>query len=345
MYGSVIGLLLTGCTPADETSEDANFIYRDDTDTAGTDSGGDTGGEDTAEGDTGSSLKQVDCDEPLLAPSDLEVLPVYGARGYHGLVFDSEGHIIGNHNNALYQADSSGQSGVFIPNMGTLDQMDYLPNGDLVVASRTTGEIRRFTSEGGMTILASGLWSYGLMLGPDEMLYTANNQRVYRIDPDTGESEILVDNVLSGGVPRVINFSPDLSRLYIGTLSNAGRVFYLPLDEDLNPAGEPELFAVGVGGGYHDGLGVDVCGNLYIPDYTSRSLYRVSHEGEVELLWASAILTQYPHGVSWGTGRDGWDDLSIYLPQPYNDNTVVQIDLQIPYRTWEGTVLNAPWMK
>ncbi len=39
---------------------------------------------------------------------------------------------------------------------------------------------------------------------------------------------------------------------------------------------------------------------------------------------------EYGHGVEWGSGIGAWKADAIYLPQPYNGNTVVEVTLGIP---------------
>ncbi len=96
---------------------------------------------------------------------------------------------------------------------------------------------------------------------------------------------------------------------------------------------------VGVSGSYHDGLGVDVCGNVYVNDFWSLSFFRVSPLGVVKLLktWASPD-PGYGHGQEWGSGLGEWRDDAIYVPQPYDGNTVAELVVGIPSRRYNGGV-------
>lgn len=147
--------------------------------------------------------------------------------------------------------------------------------------------------------------------------------------------------------PRVMDYSPERKRLYVGTLTTEldpprdgsgeetrpadtiGRLYVLDWDAEYLPVGPARLFASQVGGGFHDGLGVDACGNLLVADYQTSGLYRVTPEGEVALYHPWDMQT-YGHSLSWGSG--GWDDHSLYLPQPYNDDTIVKVDVGVPAR-------------
>ena len=42
--------------------------------------------------------------------------------------------------------------------------------------------------------------------------------------------------------------------------------------------------------------------------------------------------SDYGHGIEWGRGLGGFEKNSIYLPQPYDDNTVVRVDVGVPAR-------------
>ncbi len=136
----------------------------------------------------------------------------------------------------------------------------------------------------------------------------------------------------------MLNFSPDYSRLYYGTYSGNGRVYYVDLDVDLNPVGEPVVLATGVGSGdYHDSMGVDACGNLYVADFARRALYRISPKGNLQL-YHQFSSNEYGHGLEWGSGEGGWKSLSVYMPQPYHNNRVIELDIGVPSRHYPGPV-------
>jgi hypothetical protein len=95
-------------------------------------------------------------------------------------------------------------------------------------------------------------------------------------------------------IAHSIEFSLDSTVLYIGTIGS-GQLLGLPLDEDLNPSGEPTTLAT-VGSGWHDAVAVDACGMLWIPDYYSSGFYRVDLE-------AGTVTNAVPTGgVAYGHG-------------------------------------------
>ena len=78
-----------------------------------------------------------------------------------------------------------------------------------------------------------------------------------------------------------------------------------------------------VGGGdtdsnYIDAVVVDVCGNVYVTDVHSSSLYRITASGDVALLWEPPDGLLYAHALVWGTGEHGWRQDALYMAQPYN---------------------------
>ena len=107
----------------------------------------------------------------------------------------------------------------------------------------------------------------------------------------------------------------------------------------------PTVFATGVGDGqYHDTLGVDICGYLWVANYWDSTLYRISPSGDVLDYWeAPGNGNTYGHGLVWGTGSDGWDDHMIYLPQPYNNYNVIEVNIGVPSKDWPlGYGINLP---
>lgn len=287
-------------------------------------------------------VKPIDCsavpDEPL-EPEELD-----GPRGYHGLAFVPSGsHLIGSDGDALIRAASTGPGQVYLPGVGMVQGMDMFANGDLLVAAdgESGGELLRITPAGGITRLTQGLGqAYGVRVGPNGMAYVANNEKIFRVDPETRKRTVLVgappDSPSDAGSgwhtwsPRVMDYSPDHRTLYIGSLSG-GTVYALDMDEDFNPVGDARVFADGMGNSFQDGLSVDACGNLYVADFSGSALFRVTPEGKVKLYkqWTSQ---SYGHGIVFGSGQAGWDANALYLPQPYDNNTVVKLVIGVPAR-------------
>jgi sugar lactone lactonase YvrE len=246
------------------------------------------------------------------------------------VAFDDEGHIVGCDDSALLKVTYYDDISVFVPSMDWVQGMDYLPDGDLIVAEDWNGQLLRINPDAVSTPIANDIYAYGVTVGPLGRVFAADNSSLIRIDPDTLDTFTYLD-WSDGYSPRGVNFSPDLSRLYFVTFGPES-VYYIDIDENLDPLGEPVLLASGIGGTWMDGLGVDACGNLYVPVYDNHTLYRISPEGDVEIFYTWPSLTPYGHGLKWGTGEDGWSETALYLPQPYDGNTVLEMEIGVPSR-------------
>lgn len=280
---------------------------------------------------------EIDC--AALTNQPLSFRTVTGARGYHDVAITPTGHILGqdlggNLVRALYMQQAS----VLVPGMGTMQGMDWLPNGDLAVARDSDRSITRINvTTGGRSVISNNVGAYGVITGPDGKLYVANYDDVLRIDPVTGDKTVILDPP-AALQPRVINFSPDYSRMYIGTIFGNGNLFYVDLNPDLTVASNIRVFATGVGSGaYHDSLQVDYCGNLYVSDYSTSTLYKIDPNGNSRVYLNMSVNGQYGHGARFGNGVGGFRLDALYMPQPYHAHTVAEIVLGVPSRTWDGT--------
>ena len=280
----------------------------------------------------------------------VEVRLVEGPRAGRGLTFNEAGDmLIGVHEPHIAQSTYKGPLDVLYPSFGGMEQIDRLPDGDYVVSDYDAGALVRVTPDGIQSLIAADVRTYLVRVGPDGMIYTTTgvevgNNTVNRTDPNTGVTEEVVRGA-DGDPPfvgRVIDFSRDLSKMYIGTYGS-GAIYVVDLDEDLNPTTTPVQFARSVGG-WHDGIGVDACGYLWVASYDDQSTYRVSPDGKssVRVLRSTFAEGHYGHGVFWGTGEGGFRDDALYLPQPYNRDTVMEAIIRVPSRTFPGTVINAP---
>ncbi len=277
----------------------------------------------------------VDCAALPSSPTVDQFIP--NARGYHGLAIDDQGLIVGSGDGSLWKCDYQGNATMWVPQQGNGQEMLYLPNGHLAWVVDNQASLRTYDPNGTSTDLTGANGAYGLVYGPDDMLYMVQSSNIKRVDPINGDTTTLLS---IGGYGRSLDFSPDFTKLYIST-SSGGNVYVVDLDANLDPIGDATVLASGLGS-YLDGLRTDICGNLYVPCYASSKLYRIAPDGTVETFVDWPSLGEYGHGVIFGTGVGGWDAFSLFMPVPYGGNTVKEVGVGVPGREWEGTVLNAP---
>ena len=114
------------------------------------------------------------------------------------------------------------------------------------------------------------------------------------------------------------------------------------LDENLHALGSSAPFVEQLSpeGAWVDGLAVDACGNLYVANFMTLQLLKITPDAQVSVYvdW-SDTPELYGHGVIFGNGVGGFREDALYLPMPYNNNTVQEIVVGIPSRTFAGTVL------
>jgi len=221
--------------------------------------------------------------------------------------------------------------------------MDYLPNGDLIMSDPGNNGLLRITPQGSQTPFGPNEYAYGVRVGPDGNVWTAGWAGVFRVNGTTGEADLIATTGPDGA--HSFDWDPTFRRLYIGTVSSdgIGHVYAQELDENMDPIGTAQRFGMPLGDGWHDGVAVDACGYAYIPDYWTNALYRLSPNGTViKFLDWQPEQFQYGHGAVFGTGEDGWRQDAIYLPMPYNNNTVKEVVVGVPGRNFAGTVINAP---
>ena len=326
-----------GTGPRDSSSDadsDGDSDTDSDTDTdTGTDSDTDTDTDSDTETETETQTESdtdtdtFDCDALPSAPLFVEELS--GPMGYHDLAFDNEGFVAGYDGWNLVKATVSSAAYVFVTGLSYVQGMDTLPGGDIVAATSSNGLVR-IDPTGTVTNLAPSLINlYGVVVGPDGMVYCGDNSSLYRVDPSDGTYSTFISGIGARGA----DFSPDGSRMYITSFSGMGQVYVADLDDEMNVIGSPMVFAtITSGGSYLDGIAVDACGNVYVPNFNTSALYRISPEGAVSTYYDWPDTSHYGHGIKWGGGIGGWDDMSVFLPQPYDEYTVVRLEVGVHYR-------------
>ncbi len=302
--------------------------------------GKETGGGGAAGSNGGAGFAPVfDC---ALAPDQpLSSTILSGPRGYHGLAIDEQGRMYGlDSGNTLIRSSYQGD---WMPLMSDVfaHQLAFGAGGDLFLYSDNgleglTPDAQRYT-------VNSEISGYGLRVGPEQQLYVADGASVLRVDPMSGVSQVVV-TVPGTAAIRSFDFSPAFDRLYLGISGMPVQVQVTALDASSSATGPLQVLAeLSRESGFVDGVAVDACGNLYVANFQSFQLFRITKEGEksVYLDWNSDP-TQYAHGVEFGNGVGGFRLDALYLPMPYSDNKVMEVVVGVPSRSYQGEVQNGP---
>ena len=335
--------IVWGCKQAEPPGTDGEPSDTDSTPTepppdTDIDTDTDTGAASTtgATGDTGGTTTEivVDCAALSATPISTQVVPV--ARSHHSIAFDANGMLLGWANGNVMAYDAYGGFNVYSPGLGTAEQYDMAPDGNLYAA--TFSSVVQIQPTGGQTNVGGPTGTYGLKVGPDGKIYAANNSEMVRIDIVAGTQETYIPGG-GGRAPRVMDWSPDLSRMYIGNFG--GSVDYVDLDANFDPVGPTTVLAP-ITASYKDGMAVDVCGNVYVALYDEQALVRITPDGVVSYLYDLTSLANYGHGMQFGSGIGGWRDDALYLPLPYGGDTVSEVVIGVYHRSWQGKVINLP---
>jgi len=274
-----------------------------------------------------ASAPDFDCD--ALPDVPLSQTPVDGALADLGLVIDTSGWLYGGDGRHLFKTDGSGLTVVEADNVGALQQLALLPGGDLLLASDDDGGLVRMPPAGEAIRIATGDF-YGLAAGPDGLVFGSDRATgsLVRIDPE-GEGFEAVVTLGAGSEPRAVALDLVGPRLLWSEVDRAA-IYQLWLDDELQPLGDVEILATGVGldgASRIDAIVVDACGNAYASEYETASIYRISADGVVTH-WLEGADYAF-EALTFGAG-DGWDALSLYASQPDNGHSVVRLEAGVP---------------
>ncbi|MBC8069486.1 MAG: SMP-30/gluconolactonase/LRE family protein [Deltaproteobacteria bacterium] len=316
--------------PAGESSSSSTGAIADTTTTEGPGPIFDVGTVPDAGSSSTTGEPTFDCDDiPELPIAATSVRMVPGAED---LEFDALGNLVlaQRGQNALFLIPRDGDQVLINPdiNLNSTAGTAVLPDGDIVVADEFSPLIARVDPDSGqMTPITYGPGiggCNGLVVGSDGMLYCATywdgppTSGVARIDPDTGDAELLYP---AEGIDG-ITFAADESYLYFneGEFYGAGtgRLFRAPFDGELGEVEDlgPPLAATQ---GTVDGMVSDVCGNVYIatvglnsPECAGSAAVRVAPDDTVEIVACLGNGAATP-GIAFGSGVGGWEADALYL--------------------------------
>ena len=313
----------------ENASADADTDTDSDTDTdTDTDSDTDTDTDTDADTDTDTdtdtdSSGDVDCENVPAVPIEFETLS--GFTDSEDFAFDGEGNMVANKSNNLLKVDIDGKSTVLLANIGETNGMCFLLNGDLAVADYDN--VYRVAPNGSKSTVISNLaYANGMEVDLDGYIYVSEQEagRVRRINPDNGEYTIIAKNLPA---PNGLSFGPEMKTLYIGNFytndldpsnppSNYEGKVYMVTRNNQGEWATPELFATipneGGNGGGLDGLAVDNCGYVWIAEYITGILWRISPDGKT-VEEAAKLPSGWIPNMHWGEGIGGWNKKILYV--------------------------------
>ncbi len=295
---------------------------------------------DTADSDTDSDSDtdaDFDCDNLPEPPYNITQHPT-GIAG-EDLAFDADGNVIGSNQTAIFKTPYDGEPVVWVPNTNFRAGLRYLPNGHLVYADDNQNRLVRVDPDGVQHTVVSGLsYPNGIAVDPNGWVYVTNHNagQIWRIDGMTGEYTIIASGL---SCPNGITFNATYDVLYFAEFggyygTTDGDVYKLPIDEDGN-TGELTKLVENVGSGALDGMGVDICGNVYVCDYVCEGevddtcIYRIAPDGSSVVKVIDTDWHQYIPNMQWGSGIGGWAEDKLYLSGGWNAH-VFEVDLGIP---------------
>ena len=303
----VLTLALTGCAP-----EEAQRPVRP-SDTGTSASTSTTSSTSTATGTaTGTETTPTwDCSavpRPPLTRTDLAGL--YAAEDF---AFDDQGHLITVYQSTMFQQEyPPGDSTPFAPldgGVGGPASLRMLQDGDIVYANVDTATLYRVTFSGTSTPIHSGLsYPMGIDIHIDGFVYLSDLGGLLRIDPNTGDTELLTSPTLFN-FPNGLTFSADYRTLYFGTSDS---IMALPMDEAGYPEGPPTLFAAATDFGDFLGMAVDACDNVYAI-WDGDKLLRWTADGQGPELLLELDEDAWMSNLQFGSGIGGWQADHLYV--------------------------------
>lgn len=286
-------------------TEDTDVVDTDDTDLpADTD--------DTADTDTDEGVRpwEVPVDCAALLPAPVDYTRHDWVSGSEDFTFSAEGYVVQVTGGGLKRTPFGGPPELLVPLDADIRGTRFLPDGRIVLVDNPTGTLRAVDPATGSQVpIAVGLTNpNGIAIGFDGKVYVATAGRILRVDPVSGDVEIVAD--LPGNSFDGLTFSPDFRRLYFD--EELGQIHFVDFDESGVP-GEPQLGPRIPGLTILDGMATDACGNVYVVDMGGK-IWRLRTDGTLEdIASLPGIGPIYP-ALNFGIAPiGGWEADKLYV--------------------------------
>ena len=267
-----------------------------------------TGGAGEGGDNFGGSLS---CDEMVPAPAPFEQL--FGFTGSEDFVFDELGNYVGvDGNGNLVRISIDGQQTLWAPAIGSgfMAGMGILPDGAVIVCDAGEGSLKKILPNGTVTTLLGGLqYPNGMDIGADGFIYVAenNDDQVRRVNPETGAFTIAAEGLLQ---PNGVTVSSDPKVFFVGSFGG-GVVYKVEMGEDPTQPGTVSELSTDFQAGLLDGIGVDECGYVYVAEYTTGVIYRITPAGDTSVL--ANVPSAWIPNIKWGRGLGGFARDVMYV--------------------------------
>jgi hypothetical protein len=258
------------------------------------------------------------------------LVKLQGPIASEDLAFDSEGHVVGSNDKAIFKSEYGKSPQVWVPSINFRAGLRYLPTGDLMVNNDTKGQLQRIEPDGTINVVLSNLaYPNGMTVDMEGYVYVTEHDanRVLRVEPYSKTFEVLSQGTIKN--PNGIAFNAKYDKLFVAGFSGVGTIYVFNRAPDGTFSG-PSNFATNVGTGWLDGIGIDICGNLYIADYYATKIYRFPPDGssfETVMSGAGGSNIYLPN-MQWGSGLGGWRRDRLYLPDGWNKG-VFEVDIGV----------------
>lgn len=245
------------------------------------------------------------CEEMVTAPAPFKQL--FGFTSSEDFAFDELGNYVGiDGNGNLVRISIDGRTTLWAPAVGSgfMAGTGILPDGSAVICDAGVGSLKKVSPNGAVTTLLGGLqYPNGLDIGADGYIYVAenNDDQVRRVDPNTGEFTIAATGLVS---PNGVTVSSDPKVFFVGSFGG-GVVYKVQMGDDVTQPGTVTEFATGFQSGGLDGIGVDECGYVYVAEYTTGVVYRITPAGETSVL--ANVPSFWIPNIKWGRGLGGFE--------------------------------------
>ncbi|MCA9492993.1 MAG: hypothetical protein KC621_23845 [Myxococcales bacterium] len=274
-----------------------------------------------------------DCDTLPAGPYEMHSTNVI--RTEEDFDFDDDRYLLTQSGVSLAGVTRTGQTSILVSNIGVdAAGIRTLPSGDILIAQPDTGVVRRVDAStgGSVAILSSLLFPNGLEVSSDGRGFVSEfvaTGRVREFNPITGNNRI----ILEIPYPNNMVLSPDEQVLYVlastGQFGGTSRVMALDRVVDGWASQPREILSSPQ---FLGGIAVDVCGNLYVTEYSSGRVGRIlMPEQRVEAIADLGLLGGFGYYSSarFSPGYGGWSATELYVTDRFE---LFTIDLGIEGR-------------